>query len=300
MDNLKLLEKCELCPRRCGVHRRNGKIGYCKAGVNIKVARAMLHNWEEPCISGECGSGAVFFSHCSMSCVFCQNFDISQEHVGLEISMEKLSEIFLDLQYKGANNINLVSPTHYIPQIIESLYMAKKRGLNIPVVFNSNGYENIECLSLLEGLIDIYLPDIKYFSNRYSLKYSSTPDYFAHASKAVLEMYRQVGTPVFEGSLIKKGLVIRHLLLPGLLSESKRILDWISENLPKDIYISIMSQYVPMHDAKKFPEINKKVSPKSYDWLVDYALSIGLTNGFIQEYDSAETIYTPDFNLEGI
>lgn len=300
MDTMKLLEKCELCPRKCGVNRLQGERGYCRAEKNVKVARAMLYLWEEPCISSGAGSGAVFFSDCSMSCVFCQNFDISQEHKGKEITIDRLSEIFLWLQANKANNINLVSPTHYVPQIVESLKIARKKGLNLPVIYNTNGYENIETLRKLEGIVDVYLPDIKYYTEKSSLRYSRTKDYFKYASGAVLEMVRQVGAPQLENGLIKRGVIIRHLLLPGLLSESKKILDWMGENLPKSIYVSLMCQYVPMYRADEYPEINKKVSHKAYEWLLDYCLSLGFENGFMQEYDSARTTYTPEFNLDGI
>lgn len=300
MRLINLLEKCELCPRKCKINRLEGKTGYCGAGYNIKASKAMIHKWEEPCISGKSGSGAIFFSDCSMSCVFCQNYDISQNHNGKEISIERLSEIFLELQNMGADNINLVSPTHYVPQIIEALIQAKSKGLNLPIIYNSNGYENIETIKLLNGYIDIYLPDIKYYSDKYSIKYSKTPDYFKYASSAVIEMYKQVGSPIIKDGLIKRGVIIRHLLLPGLLSESKKILDFLADNLPHDVFISLMSQYVPMHLAYKYPEINKRVSNKSYEWLVDYAISVGLENGYIQEYDSAQTTYTPLFDLEGI
>jgi putative pyruvate formate lyase activating enzyme len=300
MDILKLLEKCELCPRRCGVNRLKGQTGYCRAGKDVKVAKAMLHMWEEPCLSCNNGSGTVFFSDCSLSCVFCQNFDISQEHRGKEISIDRLSQIIIELQEKGANNINLVSPTHYIPQIVKSLVLAKAKGLALPVVYNSNGYENVEVLKLLDGLVDVYLPDIKYYSDAYAVKYSNAKEYFSHTSRAVLEMLRQVGPPVFEGDIIKRGLIVRHLLLPGHLSESRKILDWIKDNLPVEVYVSLMCQYVPMHKAVNYPEINKKVTPKAYEWLLDYFLSIGLKNGFMQEYESAETIYTPEFNLDEI
>lgn len=300
MEILNLLKKCELCPRKCRIDRTNGQVGYCRAGYEIKAAKAMLHMWEEPCISAGHGSGAVFFSDCSMSCVFCQNYNISQEHMGKKISIERLSEIFIEFQNKGANNINLVSPTHYVPQIIKALSDAKHEGLKIPVIYNSNGYECIETLKHLNGLIDIYLPDLKYYSERYSVKYSNAPDYFRYASAAILEMYRQVGSPFIENRLMKKGLIIRHLLLPGMLSESKKILDWISDNLPKDVYISLMSQYVPMYKAKEYPEINKRVKPQTYEWLIDYALSLGLNNGFLQECGSANDTYTPEFNFEGL
>jgi len=300
VENMKILEKCTLCPRKCGVNRLYGERGYCSAGEQVEIARAMLHNWEEPCISSGKGSGTVFFTHCSLSCVFCQNSPISQEGYGKIVSIERLSEIYLELQKKGAANINLVSPTHYIPQIIESIKTARKKGLVIPIVYNSNGYESLESLKLLEGFIDVYLPDIKYYYDNTALKYSNAPDYFNTASQAVLEMYRQVGSPEFNGEIIKKGLIIRHLLLPGHLSESKKIIDWIAANLPKSIFVSFMSQYVPVYKASHYPEINRKVSPKSYEWLIDYYISKGMENGFMQDYTSAQSIYTPDFNLDGV
>jgi len=294
------LESCHLCPRNCGVNRVKGEMGYCRAGYSVKVAKAMLHQWEEPCISCGGGSGAVFFSNCNLSCVFCQNSPISQEGFGKEITIERLAEIYLELQDRGASNINLVSASHYIPQVMESLKIAKAKGLKLPVILNTNGYEKVETLKLLEGLIDIYLPDIKYYDSKSCQKYSKAVDYFKYASKAVLEMYRQVGSPRFEGERIVKGLIIRHLLLPGQLSQSKKIMDWIAENLPNTVYISLMSQYVPMYKAPNYPEINKRVSEKSYEWLVDYCLSLGLENGFIQEESSAQALYTPDFNLDGV
>lgn len=300
MEPYGLLERCELCPRRCGVNRLAGEVGYCGAGRMAKVAKAMLHMWEEPCISGKKGSGAVFFSDCSMSCVFCQNFEISQRHNGKEVSVEHLADIYLSLQKKGADNINLVSPTHYMPQAAEAVLLARGRGLHIPVLYNTNGFENTDTLKLLEGIIDIYLPDLKYFSDGYAVRYSNAKGYFGYASSAILEMYRQTGPNIFAGGMLKKGIIIRHLLLPGLLSDSKRIIDWICANLPHDIYVSLMCQYVPMYNAKKYPEINKKVARKSYQRLADYFLSVGLKNGYIQEYDSAKTIYTPDFDLEGV
>ena len=300
MENLSLLKSCYLCPRKCAINRLNGILGYCNAGLNVRVAKAMLHTWEEPCISTGKGSGTVFFSNCNLSCVFCQNYDISQGHKGMDISIDRLVDIYLELQDKGASNINLVSPTHYVPQIIESLSLAKGKGLKLPIIYNSNGYENVKTLRYLNGYIDIYLPDIKYYSNKFAVKYSNVKDYFKHASSAVLEMFSQVGSPVFEGNAIKRGLIIRHLLLPGLLSESKKILDWITESLPKSVYVSLMSQYTPVYKAGSFPEINRKVSQKSYEWLVDYFLSLGLENGFMQEMDSADTIYTPEFNFDGV
>lgn len=298
--NLEELENCKLCPRNCGINRFE-RVGYCRAGDKIKAARAFLHMWEEPCISGERGSGAVFFTNCNLDCVFCQNYKISHGNHGKEISIDRLTEIFLELQEKGAHNINLVTPTHYIPQIREALKAGKGKGISIPVVYNSNAYENVEVLASLEGLIDIYLPDLKYYDNRLSTKYSKAPGYFKNASKAVLEMYRQVGAPAFdENGIMTKGLMIRHLMLPGGLFDSKKIVDWFLENLPEEIYFNIMCQYTPLDRAHEYPELNKKLNKKHYEALVEYAASNGLQSGFIQEFDSADEEYVPDFDLKGI
>lgn len=295
-----LLKECRICPRNCSVDRRDAN-GYCKAGVSVRAAKAFLHMWEEPCISGNRGSGAVFFSSCNLGCVFCQNYKISHEGFGKEITIERLSEIFMELQDKGAHNINLVTPTQYVPQIREALIKAKGLGLNIPVVYNSNAYEKVETLKSLEGLVDIYLPDLKYFDDKFSIKYSKAPEYFKYASKAILEMYRQVKSPVFdEDGMMKKGLMIRHLMLPGGLFDSKKIVDWVIENLPGDVYLNLMCQYTPMNTASQYPEIDKRLNQKHYDSLVDYAVSKGLENGFFQEFESATEEYVPDFNLQGI
>lgn len=294
------LKNCNLCPRNCSINRFE-KVGFCKSGAGIKAARAFLHRWEEPCISGENGSGAVFFTNCNLDCVFCQNYKISHEGYGREISIDRLSDIFIELQDKEAHNINLVTPTHFIPQIREALITGKKKGLSIPVVYNSNAYENVEALKSLDGLIDIYLPDLKYYDDKLSVKYSKAPGYFSYASKAVLEMYRQVGAPIFdENGTMKKGLMIRHLMLPGGLFDSKKIVDWVLENLPEDVYFNIMCQYTPLDRACKYPELNKKLNKKHYEALVDYAVSNGLESGFIQEFDSADEEYVPEFDLKGI
>ncbi|KRQ86744.1 Radical SAM superfamily protein [Caloramator mitchellensis] len=290
---------CNLCPRSCRVDRNVNK-GYCNSIYTVKVAKAFLHQWEEPSISGENGSGTVFFSNCNLKCVFCQNFKISHEGFGVEVTTNELSKIFLRLQEKGAHNINLVTPTHYILQIKEALILAKENGLSIPIVYNSNGYENVEGLKELEGLVDIYLPDIKYYDDKYSIKYSNAPGYFKVATEAVLEMYRQVGEPIFEDGLLKKGLMIRHMMLPGLLFDSKKIIDWVAKNLPRSVYFNIMCQYTPMYRAVEFQEINKRVNPLHYESLVDYALLNGLENGYFQEYESATEEYVPNFDLEGI
>ncbi|SKA95315.1 putative pyruvate formate lyase activating enzyme [Caloramator quimbayensis] len=292
--------KCNICPRFCNVDR-DKEIGYCRANSSIKAAKAFLHMWEEPCISGERGSGTVFFTGCNLRCVFCQNHDISQDGKGKEITVDRLCEIFLELQDKKAHNINLVTPTHYTLQIREALIKAKSEGLKIPVIYNSNGYERVETLRLLEGLIDVYLPDIKYYDDKYSIKYSKAPRYFEYASKAVFEMYRQVGSPVFDSEgIIKKGIMIRHLMLPGLLFDSKKIVDFVLDNFPTEVYLNIMSQYTPMHDANNYKEINKKIDKRHYESLIDYAVSKGLKNGYIQDYESSTAEYVPDFNFEGI
>lgn len=299
-DKMNELLCCKICPRHCSVNRYEGS-GYCRSGFQVNVAKAYLHKWEEPCVSGKNGSGTVFFSNCNLNCVFCQNYKISQDGVGKSVSIDRLVEIFIELQEKGANNINLVTPTQWIPQIREAIIRAKENGLKIPFLYNSNAYENVEALKTLEGLIDIYLPDLKYYDDKYAVKYSNAPEYFKYASSAILEMLRQVGAPQFdEEGIIKKGLMIRHLMLPGLLFDSKKIVDWVISNLPKEVYFNIMCQYVPMNKACDYPEINKKINKKHYDALVDYALEHGIVNGFIQEFDSAVDDFVPDFDFSGI
>ena len=301
MDFLNLLKDCNLCNRHCSVNRLNGEIGFCRATDKIKIARAGLHFFEEPPISQDNGSGAVFFSNCNLKCVFCQNYNISQENTGDYISIERLSEIFLELQKQGANNINLVTPTHYVPQIIEALKLSKKAGLAIPILYNTNGYDSLETIKLLDGYIDVYLPDFKYFNNKYAKKYSNADNYLENEIPILKEMVRQTGKPKFnDKGLIQKGVIIRHLMFPGLLFDSKKIIDTIYNLFEADVYISIMSQYVPMYNAIKYPEINKKLNPKHYDALINYATDIGIVNGFIQDADSATTEYTPDFNLQGV
>lgn len=294
------LNDCKLCPNLCGVNRIDGEIGICNAGLLTKVAMASLHFWEEPCISGESGSGAVFFSNCNLACVFCQNYKISHEGFGKEISIEELANTYMNLQNQGALNINLVSATQYIPQVVESLRLAKELGLSIPIVYNSNGYETVDALRLLEGLVDIYLPDLKYFDEEYSKDFSCAPDYFSNATKAILEMYRQVGQPVYKDNLIKKGLMIRHLLLPGLIEDSKKVLKWIKDTLPLEIPISLMAQYTPVYKAKSIEKLNKSITEKEYEEIIDYFFDIGLENGFVQDHSSATSDYTPIFDLTGI
>ncbi|MCR1970799.1 radical SAM protein [Clostridium cochlearium] len=291
-----MLNQCRLCPRECNVNRLTGEVGYCGASEKLMVSRAALHFWEEPCVSGENGSGTVFFSNCNLKCVFCQNHCISQENLGIEISIERLSEIFLELEENGANNINLVTPTHYAPQIIEALKLSKASGLNIPILYNSNGYDSLDTLKALDGYIDVYLPDLKYYNSKYSLKYSMAKDYFEKASIAIEEMYRQVRKPVFdENGIIKKGVIIRHLMLPGLLFDSKKILDYIHKTFGDNVYISLMNQYTPMFKASNYPEINRKLNEKHYDAIIDYALDLGIKNAFIQENGTSSEEFIPDF-----
>ncbi|MBO5165661.1 MAG: radical SAM protein [Lachnospiraceae bacterium] len=293
---------CRLCPRECNADRAKGEIGYCGESNDLRVARAALHMWEEPCISGETGSGTVFFTGCPLKCIFCQNNTIANGSVGKSISSERLAEIFLELQKKGACNINLVTATHFIPQIIPALKLAKTDGLSIPVVYNCGGYEKVETLRLLDGLVDIYLPDLKYYSPKLSTRYSNAPDYFEKASAAISEMVRQTGTPIFDEAtgLMKRGVIVRHLLLPKRLADSKKIMSYLYNTYKNDIYVSIMSQYTPMGTFPDMPELNRRVSHKEYNALVDYCLELGIENGFIQEGEVASESFIPPFDLEGV
>lgn len=301
MNYLKLLDNCNLCIRNCNVNRNNNKIGVCHSTRNIKVARAALHYWEEPCISGEKGSGTVFFSNCNLKCVFCQNHEISNDGVGKEITIERLAQIFIELQDKGANNINLVTPTHFVPQIIEALKIAKTKGLILPIVYNTNSVDTLETIKALNGYIDVYLPDFKYFDDKYSFKYSKIKGYSKNVLNIIEEMINQVGGPKFnEKGILVKGVLVRHLLLPGLLFDSKKVVDAIYNNFGDNIYISLMNQYTPMHNSKLYPEINKPINPKVYESLIDYAISIGVKNGFIQENGTSSEAFVPEFNNEGV
>ena len=298
MDAVKL---CNMCPRECNVDRGLGKIGFCKVPNQIKVSRAALHFWEEPCISGEEGSGAVFFSGCNLRCVYCQNRKIAEGVYGREITVDRLAAIFLELQDKGANNINLVTPSHYVLQIIEALNIAKERGLKLPVVYNSSAYEKVRTLQLLEGYVDVYLPDFKYMDKGLSAKYSAAENYSEVAKRAIEEMVRQVGKPKFdEHGILQKGVVVRHLVLPGCIRDSKEVIRYLHSTYKNDIFISILSQFTPMKGLNKYPEINRKVSKKEYEEVVDFAIDIGVENGFIQEGDVAEESFIPDFDCEGV
>ncbi len=290
------LSSCNLCPHNCNVNRLEGKIGRCRCNAKVKIALASLHYYEEPCISGKNGSGTVFFSNCNLNCKYCQNYEISQAGKGREIEIEELAKIFLDQQEKGANNINLVTPTSYVYHIIEALDIAKKNGLNIPIIYNTNGYENIETIELLKGYIDVYLPDLKYYSNEISKKYSGIDNYFEISTKAIKKMYEQVGTPIFnEDGIIQKGVIIRHLVLPNHILNSKHILKWIKKNMPNDTYVSVMAQYFPTYKAKEDELINRKLTKNEYKQIEEYLYSIDLENGYIQELGEHEEEYVPNF-----
>lgn len=293
--SLKILEKCTLCPHECNINRMNKEIGYCRATDKIKIALANLHYYEEPCISGKSGSGTVFFSGCNMSCKFCQNYKISQEGLGKEIEIVELANEFLRLQNEKANNINLVTGFMYIPQIIEAIKIARSNGLRIPIVYNSSGYEKIESLKLLEGYVDVYLPDFKYFDNNLAQKLSGISDYKEHAQNAIKEMYKQVGTPKFDkNGIIKKGLIIRHLVLPNYIENSKSVLKWISENINENVYVSIMAQYFPSYKAMQTDDINRKLSLNEYNEIEQYVFDLNL-NGYMQDLEENEEQYVPDF-----
>ena len=291
-----MLEQCRLCPRECGVDRTRGQLGFCGAGEEIKIARAALHFWEEPCISGTQGSGTVFFSCCTMKCVYCQNYPISTLNQGVVVTTEELANRFLDLQKQGAHNINLVTPTHFVPQIIEALKLAKSQGLNLPVVYNCGGYEKVETLKLLKGYVDIYMPDMKYYDDRYAVEYSSAPNYFVTASSAIKEMVRQVGKPVFEEKgIMQKGVIVRHMMLPGLLFDSKKILDYLHDTYQNDIYISIMSQYTPMPQVKGDQRLSQKLKAEHYEAMIAYCEEKGIENAFIQDGEAADESFIPPF-----
>lgn len=294
-------ENCLLCPRKCGINRAAGQTGVCGVSSEIKVARAALHYWEEPCISGEKGSGAVFFSGCSLHCVFCQNREISDGKAGKVISKERLSDIFMELADKGANNINLVTPGQYIPDIVWAVNDAKSRGMKLPIIYNTSGYENVTELKLLEGIVDVYLPDFKYMDSTLSARYSRAKDYPSVAKQALSEMVRQQPDVVIDDAtrLIQKGVIVRQLLLPGHVNDAKAVLKYLYDTYHDHVYISMMSQFTPIA-LKDYPEINRTVTRREYERLVDYALEIGITNAFIQEGDVAKDSFIPAFDCEGV
>ncbi|HCC03789.1 MAG TPA: radical SAM protein [Clostridiales bacterium] len=295
-SKLDYLKKCEICPHRCGVDRTNNQIGRCKSKNTVKVAKASIHMYEEPCISKGSGSGTVFFSNCNLNCVFCQNYEISQNGLGHEITIKELANIFLKLQSENVNNINLVTPTSYVPQIIEAIKIAKDNGLNIPIVYNTNSYENIETLKLLEGYIDIYLPDLKYSENELGEKYSNVKNYFEVATTAIKEMYRQVGNlKCDKNGIAKKGVIIRHLVLPNHIENSKKVLSWIKNNLPQDVYVSVMNQYFPIYKAKNIKDLNRKITKREMKKIEEFIYSTDLKNGYIQDIEENEIQYVPNW-----
>lgn len=312
----RLLSDCSLCPRNCHVNRLSGKKGFCGQTGELTAARAALHMWEEPCISGTKGSGTVFFSGCNLKCVFCQNHNIAIGRSGRGISISHLADIFLSLQDQGANNINLVTPSHFVPQICEALELAKQRGLFLPVVYNTGSYEYADTLKLLDGLVDVYLPDLKYYSPQLSLMYSHAEDYFVQASQAIAEMVRQTGPAVFqekaagaesamtpsapEPGIMKRGVIVRHLILPGQTKDSKKLLRYLHETYGNEIYISIMNQYTPLTHVAGLTELNRRVTAQEYEKVLDFALRIGIENGFFQEGETASESFIPEFDGEGL
>ena len=288
------LEKCEICPHECGINRTKKQIGRCKSTDKIKIALYSIHKFEEPCISGGNGSGTVFFSNCNLNCIYCQNYEISQEGKGKEISVEELADIFIKQQNRKAENINLVTPTSYTLQIIEAIKIAKKRGLNIPIIYNTNGYEKVETLKLLEGYVDVYLPDLKYYDDELGKKYSKVDKYFEIAVKAIKEMYRQVGSPKLdERGMIKSGLMIRHLVLPNNIENSKKILRWIKENIDENVYVDIMAQYFPTYKAKESKDLNRKLTKEEYKEIEEYVYDLNTKNGYMQDLGEHEEEYVP-------
>ena len=296
--DVKILEKCAICPHNCGINRLNNQIGRCKSKDTVKVALYSTHNFEEPCISGKKGSGTVFFSNCNMNCVFCQNYEISQQGKGKEISIEELAEIFIKQQEKDVENINLVTPTSYVPQIIEAIKIARKNGLKLPIVYNTNGYEKVETLKMLEGYVDIYLPDFKYSDDDLGKRLSKVDNYFEIVTEALKEMYRQTGKAVFNGEgIMQKGMIIRHLVLPNHILNSRRVLKWINENM-HDVYVSVMAQYFPTYKAKEIDDINRKLTKEEYEQIENYLYRLDLKNGYIQELGEHEEEYVPHWECD--
>lgn len=291
---------CNLCPRNCGVNRVD-KLGFCNAGINLRVALVSLHKWEEPCLVGERGAGTIFFSHCNLKCVYCQNSKISSENFGIEISTARLAEIFLEQQMRGAANVELVTPTHYAPQICTALDTAKSHGLNIPVVYNSNAYENLSTLDLLKNRVDIFLPDLKYFDDELAQNFSNAPNYFAVATAAITKMFELVGECQFDSAgNLTRGIIVRHLILPNCRRDSFKILDWLHKTFGDKIYISLMNQYTPLYRAAEFRKINRRLTTFEYNSVIDYALDIGIKNCYIQIGRTADEKFVPNFNGDNV
>lgn len=294
-----LISKCEICPRKCKVNRYEKK-GYCRCDDKVRIALVSKHYFEEPCISGRNGSGTIFFSNCNLNCIFCQNHDISQGGKGIDVTIERLAEIMLEQQERGANNINLVTPTMYVEHIIKAIDIAKKNGLDIPIVYNTNGYEEVETIKKLNGYIDIYLPDFKYFTNELAIKYSKALNYFEKVTSALIEMQSQFDEYVFDGEIMKKGMIVRHLVLPNHIQNSKNVLKWIKDNLRKDIYVSVMAQYFPTYKAIGDELIGRKLSFSEYRKIEQYFYSLDIENGYIQDLGKHEEEFVPDFNMNNV
>jgi len=296
------MNNCNLCPRKCGADRENGKKGYCGESDTLRVARTSLHQWEEPCITGRYGSGTVFFSGCGLKCIFCQNYNIADSSVGKDFTQEELADAFLRLQAKKASNINLVTAGHFVEQLVPVIRRAKEKGLTIPIVYNSSGYETVETLRKLDGLVDIYLPDCKFYDSQIALKYAKAADYFQVAKDAVEEMVRQVDSFVFDDAtgVMKKGVIVRHLILPGHTKDSKKIIKYLYETYGNTIYISMLNQYTPMGTWTEYPNLNRKVTRREYEKVLDYAISLGVENAFIQEGETAGQSFIPEFDCSFI
>lgn len=294
------LEHCQLCPRRCGVNRLEGELGYCRAGALAKAALVSLHKWEEPCLTGILGAGTVFFSHCNLRCVFCQNHEISQQGKGKEVSAERLAAIFLEQQQRGASTLDLVTPTHYVPQILEALEIAKHNGFQLPVVYNSNAYETVETIELLRGYVDIFLPDLKYQEEASAVRYSAAPGYFTAAAAAIRRMLVIVGPPVFREGNLQQGVLVRHLILPGKMKESMQVVRWLWENFGNQVYLSLMNQFTPLYQTAEYPEINRRLTTYEYQKVIDYARELGIEQCFIQQGRTASKEFVPDFSGAGL
>lgn len=296
------LSNCLLCPRNCQTNRERGCKGYCGESSTVRIARAALHFWEEPVICGEHGSGAVFFTGCNLKCIFCQNAEIAANEVGKEVSIDRLAEIFMELQERKAVNINLVTASHYVPQVAEAICLARKKGLTLPIIYNTSSYEKVDTLKLLEGLVDIYLPDMKYMDAGLAKAYSKAEDYPEVAGNVIAEMYRQVGPPMFDEDtgLMQKGIIVRHLVMPGAVQNAKAVINYLYQTYGNSIYISLMNQYTPMKAFDEYPELNRRVTKREYEKVINYALDKGVENAFIQEGDTAKESFIPEFNYEGV
>lgn len=300
-NTIAILSNCELCPRNCHIDRTQGETGFCGAGLLPKVARIALHRWEEPPISGDRGSGTVFFSNCNLKCCFCQNHQISHEGYGKELSINELAQKFLGLQEAGAHNLNLVTATPYVPQVAEAIRLARADGLTLPVIYNTSAYEKVDTLKLLEGLVDVYLPDLKYVAPELGRAYSKASNYFAAASTAILEMVRQCGpVKLDDAGLIRSGVLVRHLIMPGATDDSIRCVEWVKYNLPAGVYLSLMAQYLPLYQANQHPEIDRRITKDEYDRVVAKVMELDFEDGFLQELDAADEAYIPDFDLTGV